>query len=35
MDPKGVWVLLTPLMGMMARKNLRKTAAALQQHLEK
>ena len=35
MNPKGPWVLISPLMGMMARKNLQKTADALQQHLEK
>ena len=34
MQPKGLWVLLTPFMGFMSRKNLRKTAAALQSYLE-
>lgn len=34
MEPKGVLRLVSPLMGVMARKNLRDTAAALQSHLE-
>jgi hypothetical protein len=35
MKPKGVFVLMTPFMGMMGRKNLRRTADALKQYLEK
>ena len=34
MNAKGVWVLMTPLMGMMSRRNLKKTSEALQRHLE-
>jgi hypothetical protein len=29
MRPKGAFVLFTPMMGMIGRKNLRDTAAAL------
>jgi hypothetical protein len=35
MRPKGVMLLLSPMMGMIGRKNLRDTANALQAHLEK
>lgn len=35
MRPKGVFVLMSPLMTMMGRRNLRTTAEALQKHLEK
>ena len=35
MTPKGVFVLMTPFMGMMGRKNLRRTADALKQYLER
>jgi uncharacterized protein YndB with AHSA1/START domain len=34
MRPKGTFVLLAPMMGMIGRKNLRDTANALQAHLE-
>jgi len=34
MMPKGAFKLLTPMMGIVGRKNLRDTAAALQRHLE-
>ena len=34
MVPKGVFRLLSPLMGMMSRKNLRDTAAALETYLQ-
>jgi hypothetical protein len=34
MSPKGAFRLLTPLMGMIGRRNLRDTANALQVHLE-
>lgn len=34
MRAKGIWVLMTPIMGMMSKKNLKTTAAALQAHLE-
>src|SRR5262249_25564429 len=34
MTPKGLFVLMTPLMGMMGRKNLRRTADALKQYVE-
>ena len=34
MRPKGAFVLLAPMMGMIGRKNLRDTANALQAHLE-
>jgi uncharacterized protein YndB with AHSA1/START domain len=32
--PKGIFKALTPLMGMLSRKNLRDTATALQAYLE-
>jgi uncharacterized protein YndB with AHSA1/START domain len=35
MTPQGAFRLLTPLMGLMGRKNLRDTANALQVHLER
>jgi len=35
MTPKGVFRLLTPVMGMIGRKNLGDTAHALQVHLER
>jgi hypothetical protein len=34
MQPKGIFRLLTPMMGVIGRKNLRDTANALQAHLE-
>jgi hypothetical protein len=34
MRPKGFFRLLTPMMGVIGRKNLRDTANALQVHLE-
>jgi uncharacterized protein YndB with AHSA1/START domain len=34
MSPKGWYVLMSPLMGMMGRKNLRRTADALKQYVE-
>ena len=34
MKGKGIWVLMTPMMGMMGKKNLRKTADALKSYLE-
>lgn len=34
MTPRGVWKLMTPLMGFMGKRNLRRTADALQRHLE-
>lgn len=34
MFPKGLFVLMTPLMGMMGRRNLRATADALQRYIE-
>ena len=33
MNPKGIWVLMTPLIGMMSRRNLRNTADAHQRYL--
>ena len=33
--PKGVFLLLAPMMGLNGRKNLRDTANALQAHLER
>jgi hypothetical protein len=35
MRPKGLFVLFTPMMGMIGRKNLKDTANALQAHIEK
>jgi len=35
MTPKGMFKILTPLMGMMGKKNLRDTANALQRYLER
>jgi len=35
MRPKGPFRLLTPMMGIIGRKNLRQTANALQAHLER
>jgi hypothetical protein len=35
MHPKGLFVLFTPMMGMMGRKNLKDTANALQAYIEK
>jgi uncharacterized protein YndB with AHSA1/START domain len=34
MNPRGVFRLFAPMMGMMGRKNLRDTANALKAHLE-
>ena len=34
MKPKGIWVLMSPVMGMMSRKNLKKTAKALETYME-
>lgn len=34
MQPKGFFRLMTPMMGVIGRKNLRDTANALQAHLE-
>jgi uncharacterized protein YndB with AHSA1/START domain len=34
MDPQGLFVLFTPMMGMIGRKNLKDTASALQAHIE-
>jgi hypothetical protein len=34
MNPKGLFRLFAPLMGIIGRKNLRDTANALQSHLE-
>lgn len=34
MQPKGIFRLLTPITGVIGRKNLRDTANALQAHLE-
>ena len=33
-DPKGIWVIFSPLMGMMSKRNLRNTAESLQNYLE-
>jgi hypothetical protein len=33
--PKGVFILLAPMMGLIGRKDLRDTANALQAHLER
>ena len=35
MYPKGVFVIFSPLMGMMSRRNLKQTAQALQDYLER
>jgi hypothetical protein len=35
MSPKGFYVLMTPFMSMMGRKNLRRTADALKQYVER
>ena len=35
MRPKGLFVLLAPVMGMIGRKNLKDTANALQEHFER
>ena len=35
MRPKGLFVVFTPMMGMIGRKNLKDTADALQAHIEK
>jgi uncharacterized protein YndB with AHSA1/START domain len=35
MHPKGLFVLFTPMMGLIGRKNLKDTANALQAHIEK
>lgn len=35
MFPKGLFVLMTPFMGMMGRKNLEATADALKRYLER
>ena len=35
MQPKGVYVLMAPMMKMVGSKNLRATADALQRHLER
>jgi uncharacterized protein YndB with AHSA1/START domain len=35
MRPKGTFILLAPMMGMIGRRNLRDTANALQTHIEK
>jgi len=35
MTPKGIFRIFAPLMGVMGRKNLRGTAKALQDYLEK
>jgi len=35
MRPTGLFVLFTPMMGMIGRKNLKDTANALQAHIEK
>ncbi len=34
MNPRGIWKLMTPIMGMMDRRNLKKTTNALKAHLE-
>src|SRR5262245_2237311 len=34
MKPKGIYVLMSPLMGVMGRKNLKRTADALKQYVE-
>jgi hypothetical protein len=34
MSPKGFYVLMSPFMGMMGRKNLRRTADALKKYVE-
>ena len=34
MNPKGIFVLMTPFMGLMAKRNLRDTAAALEEHFK-
>jgi hypothetical protein len=34
MSPKGWYVLMSPLMAMMGRKNLRRTAEALKKYVE-
>jgi hypothetical protein len=34
MKPKGFYVLMTPFMGMMGRKNLQRTADALKHYVE-
>jgi hypothetical protein len=34
MTPRGVFVLMTPLITMTGRRNLRATADALKRHLE-
>jgi uncharacterized protein YndB with AHSA1/START domain len=35
MRPNGAYVVLTPMMGLIGRKNLKDTANALQAHIEK
>jgi hypothetical protein len=35
LNPKGLFRLFSPLMGMMGRRNLRDTADALQSYLER
>jgi len=35
MHPKGLFILFTPMMGLIGRKNLMDTANALQAHIEK
>ena len=34
MNPKGVFILMTPLIGFMSKRNLSRTADALQEYLE-
>jgi hypothetical protein len=35
MTPKGAFKILSPVMTMVGRRNLRATAAALQRHVER
>jgi hypothetical protein len=34
MTPRGIFVLMSPMMAMAGRRNLERTAAALKRHLE-
>jgi hypothetical protein len=35
MRPKGAFIVMAPIMGLVGRKNLKDTANALRAHLEK
>ena len=34
MNPTGIFIIFSPLMGVMSRRNLKQTASALQDYLE-